>query len=87
RRMLREIAADAEATRALLGILNHQVRPSQLFTPARLARAAARTFLDEPRQIVATVKEIVSAAKRNARQGRQRRLRPPGMADMAWERR
>lgn len=83
RQMLRDIAGDAEATRALLGVLNHQVRPSQLFTPARLARAAARTFVDEPRQIVATVKEVIGAAKR----GRRRRIRPPGMAAMAGERR
>ncbi|BBZ10789.1 NAD(P)/FAD-dependent oxidoreductase [Mycobacterium branderi] len=83
RRMLRDIAANPDATQALLGILNHDVRPSQVFTPARLARAAARTFLDEPRRIVATVNEVIGAAKR----GRQRRLRAPGMADMAGQRR
>jgi 2-polyprenyl-6-methoxyphenol hydroxylase-like FAD-dependent oxidoreductase len=84
-RALRDIAADPDATRTFLRILNHDVRPSQLFTPARLARAATRIFRHEPGQIVATVKEIISLAKQNARQGRRRRLRPPGMADVAWE--
>jgi 2-polyprenyl-6-methoxyphenol hydroxylase-like FAD-dependent oxidoreductase len=82
---LRDIAADPDATRMFLQILNHDVRPSQLFTPARLARAAARVFRHEPGRIVATVKEIVSAGRQNARQGRQRRLRPPGMTDVAWQ--
>ncbi|MGH3557997.1 MAG: NAD(P)/FAD-dependent oxidoreductase [Mycobacterium sp.] len=83
-RLLRDIGADPEATRTLLRVMNQEVRPSQLFTRARLARTAARALRDEPSQIVATVKEIVSAGKRNARQGRQRQLRPPGMSDMAW---
>lgn len=87
RRVLRDIAADPDATRALLQTLNHDIRPSQLYTPARLARVAVRVVRDNPGQIVATVKEIVSAGKQNARQGRQRRLHPPGMAEMAWERR
>jgi 2-polyprenyl-6-methoxyphenol hydroxylase-like FAD-dependent oxidoreductase len=82
---LRDIAADPDATRMFLQILNHDVRPSKLFTPARLARAAARVFRHEPGRIVATVKEIVSAGRQNARQGRQRRLRPPGMTDVAWQ--
>lgn len=82
---LRDIAADPDATQMFLQILNHDVRPSQLFTPARLARAAARVFRHEPGQMLATVKEIVSAGRQNARQGRLRRLRPPGMADMAWQ--
>lgn len=85
-RMLRDIAADPDATRTFLRILNHDVRPSQVFTPARLARAAAGVFRHEPSKIVATVKDVVSLGKQNARQGRQRRLRPPGMTDMAWER-
>ncbi|MCV7257768.1 FAD-dependent oxidoreductase [Mycobacterium shimoidei] len=87
RRVLRDIAADPDATRTLLQTLNHDVRPSQLYTPARLARAAARLIRDNPGQLVTTVKEIISAGKQNARQGRRRRLRPPGMTEMAWERR
>lgn len=82
-RVLRDIAADPDATRMFLHVLNHGVRPSQLFTPARLARAAAGVFRDQPSQIVPTVKEIVSAGRRNARQGRQKRQRPPGMADLS----
>jgi 2-polyprenyl-6-methoxyphenol hydroxylase-like FAD-dependent oxidoreductase len=77
--MLRDIAADPDATRMFLRVLNHDVRPSQLYTPARLARAAARVIRHEPSKTVATVKEIVRAGRQNARQGRQRRLRPPGM--------
>ncbi|MGH3968220.1 MAG: NAD(P)/FAD-dependent oxidoreductase, partial [Mycobacterium sp.] len=78
-RLLRDISADAHATRSFLRVLNHELRPSQLFTPAMLARGTARALRDQPRHIVATLKEVVASGKQNMRQARQKRMRPPGM--------
>ena len=77
-RVLGDIAVDAEATRTLLRVLNHEVRPSQLFTTPRLARAAARALRDRPDRMVATLKEIATAARDQVRRARRRRnpMRP-----------
>jgi flavin-dependent dehydrogenase len=77
-RVLRDISVDAEATRTLLRVLNHEVRPSQLFTTPRLARAAARALRDRPDRMVATLKEIATAARDQVRRARRRRnpMRP-----------
>lgn len=83
-RLMRDISLDPEATRSFVRILNHDVRPSRLFTPALLARATARTVRDEPGRIVATLKEAFASGKRNARQAWQTRIRPPGMTNTAW---
>ncbi|MDT5352629.1 MAG: hypothetical protein QOJ56_1161 [Mycobacterium sp.] len=58
------------------GVLNHEIRPSQLFTRTWTARAAARALRDRPDQLIATLKEIVSAGRQNARRARQRRISP-----------
>jgi menaquinone-9 beta-reductase len=73
-RLMRDVAADPKATRMFFGVLNHEIRPSQLFTRPRAARAAARALLDRPDQLIATLKEIVSVGKQNARRARQRRV-------------
>jgi 2-polyprenyl-6-methoxyphenol hydroxylase-like FAD-dependent oxidoreductase len=77
-RVLGDIAVDAEATRTLLRVLNHEVRPSQLFTAPRLARAAARALRDRPDRMVATLKEIATAVGDQVRRARRRRnpMRP-----------
>jgi menaquinone-9 beta-reductase len=77
-RVLRDISVDAEATRTLLRVLNHEVRPSHLFTTPRLARAAARALRDRPDRMVATLKEIATAARDQVRRARRRRnpMRP-----------
>lgn len=63
----------------LLRVLNHEVRPSQLFTMSRVARAAVRRLLDRPGQVMATLKEIVTTGRQNVRRGRHRRMRPAGI--------
>jgi menaquinone-9 beta-reductase len=34
-RLLRDVSVDADATRSLLRVLNHELRPSELFTNTR----------------------------------------------------
>lgn len=56
--VMREIADDGAATRQLLQVLNHELAPSKLFTVRRLLKAAARTVVENPRAMLATVREI-----------------------------
>jgi len=71
-RLLRDIAVDPEATQMFFRVLNHEIRPSQLFTPPRAARAVARALRDRPGQLVATLKEFLSLGRENTRRARQR---------------
>ena len=84
-RVLADIAIDAEATRTLLRVLNHEVRLSRLFTTPRLARAAARALRDKPEQMVATLTEIATAMREQVRRARRRRVAhggPPNVKAM-----
>jgi 2-polyprenyl-6-methoxyphenol hydroxylase-like FAD-dependent oxidoreductase len=78
--ILRKISADAEATRSFVRVLNHDVPPSELYTPALALRAAASAIWDQPSTTVATVKEFFSVAGQSIRQERRKRDRPHGMA-------
>jgi menaquinone-9 beta-reductase len=77
-RLMRDLAGDPKATQMFFSVLNHEIRPSRLFTKPRTARAAARALLDRPDQLIATLKEIVSAGRENARRVRQRQMVVPG---------
>ncbi|OMC09424.1 NAD(P)/FAD-dependent oxidoreductase [Mycobacterium sp. SP-6446] len=77
-RLMKDLGADPIATQRLFGVLNHDVRPSQLFTPSMIARAAARSLRDRPDRLIATAKEIARAGRDNARRTRQRRTAAPG---------
>lgn len=68
--LLGEIASSPEATRAFMQVLNHEVAPSQLYTPALALRATARAIRAQPRYAPATVKEFISAAKQGIQQSR-----------------
>jgi flavin-dependent dehydrogenase len=70
---MRDVAADDEATRGLLQVLNHDIPPSQFLTVRRLLRAAARAVRDRPGQIPAMVREAASEVRNEARRFRQRR--------------
>jgi 2-polyprenyl-6-methoxyphenol hydroxylase-like FAD-dependent oxidoreductase len=81
--VLRDIAADSDATQLFFRVLNHEVRPSQLLTTSRSARAAARALRAKPSHVVATLKEIFTAAREEVRRARQRRVTPSGMTGEA----
>jgi flavin-dependent dehydrogenase len=71
----RDIAGDEEATKAFLQVLNHDIRPSRLFTPRRLARAFVRAVRARPRQIPAMAKEAASELGKETRRYIQRHRR------------
>ena len=48
REINRRIAADPRLTDALLGVLNHDIAPSQAFRPSLALRAASRVFVRGP---------------------------------------
>jgi 2-polyprenyl-6-methoxyphenol hydroxylase-like FAD-dependent oxidoreductase len=83
--LMQDIACGPDATQLFIRVLNHEVRPSQLLTTPRAARAAAHALRAKPSHIVATVKEIFTAASQEARRARQRRVIPPGMTTEAWQ--
>lgn len=70
-RIMRDIGNDEAATQRLLHVLNHDLRPSELFTTGRLAKAAAHALIDRPDLIRATVREINSALRENIRRARR----------------
>lgn len=76
-RLLQDISADAGATRAFLSVLTHDLRPSQMLTPTRLARAVAGTIRDEPEHVAATLKEALSYAKSSVLQTWHKRSAGP----------
>lgn len=71
--VLRDVAADRDATLALLRVLNHELRPDQLLTTRRLARAAARALRDRPGQRRAITTEIAAGVVEGIRRARRRR--------------
>ena len=71
-RLMRDVADDPGATQMFFGVLNHAIRPSQLFTGRRAARAAARALLDRPDRLLPTLKEILSVGRQNALRARRR---------------
>ncbi len=81
--LMQDIARDPDATQLFIRVFNHEVRPSQLLTTSRAARAAARALRAKPSHIVATLKEIFTAASESTRRARHRRAMPPGMTSEA----
>jgi 2-polyprenyl-6-methoxyphenol hydroxylase-like FAD-dependent oxidoreductase len=78
--VLRDIAADSDATLTLLRVLNHEVTPGRLLTPGRLAVSAARAFRGHPDRL-ATSREIAAALRDGVRRARWSRRGPTGLAD------
>jgi menaquinone-9 beta-reductase len=72
----RDLAGDEEATEGLLRLLNHEVEPSQLFTPRRIGRAAARVARRRPRQVPAMLREVGSEVRSQVRRSRERSRAP-----------
>jgi hypothetical protein len=75
--VLRDVAANEEDTRGFLRMLNHEISPSRLFTPRRIARAAVRVARRQPRQIPAMLKEGMSEVQKEIHRTAQR---PPASA-------
>lgn len=71
----RDIAADDGATKQLLQVLNHDIPPSQLFTPRRLGRAAVRAVRADPGQIPAIAREATAELQNEIRRSRKRHRR------------
>ncbi|MEY8016317.1 hypothetical protein [Mycobacterium servetii] len=77
-----EISADPAATRAFLEVLNHDIPPSMLYTPALALRATARAIGEQPRHAPATIKEFISTARQGIQQARgKKRLADSGPND------
>jgi 2-polyprenyl-6-methoxyphenol hydroxylase-like FAD-dependent oxidoreductase len=75
--IIRDIAGDHEATENLLRVLNHDLRPSQLFRPGRLGKAAARAARDRPDQIPVMMKEVAVALRDQVRRSIRHAPAPP----------
>ena len=67
--VMRDIAGDAAATEQLLRVLNHEVRPYELFTPARVMQAMRRAAVRQPRRAPTMLREFAGALRRRAAAG------------------
>jgi 2-polyprenyl-6-methoxyphenol hydroxylase-like FAD-dependent oxidoreductase len=72
-RLMQNVAEDPNAAKMFFGVLNHEVRPSQLFTRSMAVRAAARALRDRPDRLIATLGEFISLGRANVRRARQKR--------------
>ncbi|HJQ41833.1 MAG TPA: FAD-dependent monooxygenase, partial [Jatrophihabitantaceae bacterium] len=70
-----DIAADADASLAFMKVLNHDGRPSKVFSAGRMVRAAARLVRQHPdmrREIMREVGELIGDNVRHTRLDRPR---------------
>lgn len=74
--VMRRIAADRELTKTLLRIFNHEVRPSELFTPAFSLTTIARALRSGRGQRRAILREAREAVANEIRRGRAARQIP-----------
>ncbi len=81
--LLRQVAADPEATLTLLQILNHEHHPKRLLSPSRLTMATTRALRTHP---ALTTKEIGTTLANEIRRMRYRYQTPPGMKQPAGSR-
>jgi len=90
--VIRDLAGEPAATEQMLRMLNHELRPSELFTPRRLGRALARTVHRRPREIPELASELARGiggelGRRRARAGTsQRRQASASVAASARDR-
>jgi flavin-dependent dehydrogenase len=69
---IRDIAGDDDATEKLLRVLNHDIRPSELFTARRIGTAASRVLRNQPRQLPPMLKEATLGLRNELRRVRAR---------------
>jgi len=70
---MRDVAADDAATKDLLRVLNHDLRPAGLFTARRIGRSLARTVRRQPRQIPLIAREAATELRKEAGRAIRRR--------------
>src|SRR5438128_2705669 len=78
--VIRDLASDDNAAEKMLRVLNHELRPSELFTPRRLGRALARTIRQRPGEIPELASELRSAIRSELGRRRARRSRRAGFS-------
>ena len=74
REIQRRAAGDPELTRGLIGVLNHEVAPSQVFTPALALRAASAALVrrrGERRQLLREARRLAGNEVRRALSARR----------------
>ena len=73
--VISDLAGEPNATEKMLRVLNHELRPSELFTPRLLGRALARTLRQRPGEIPELASELTRAIRSEL--GRRRARRSP----------
>ena len=76
--VMRDIAADGEAAKGFLRVLNHEVSPSRFFTLPRVGRAIGRVARRQPGQIPAMTREVILELRNQVDRSRQRSRAPSG---------
>jgi 2-polyprenyl-6-methoxyphenol hydroxylase-like FAD-dependent oxidoreductase len=61
--VIRDLAGERAATEKMLRLLNHELRPSELFTPRMLGGALARVVRERPREVPALARELTGAVR------------------------
>jgi 2-polyprenyl-6-methoxyphenol hydroxylase-like FAD-dependent oxidoreductase len=75
--VLRDIAADEPDTIRLFGVINHDIKPSELFTNKRLARSGARVIRRRPSEVPALLREVRGVTKAESYRRNAATDRPP----------
>jgi 2-polyprenyl-6-methoxyphenol hydroxylase-like FAD-dependent oxidoreductase len=73
---LRDLGAAPDGGVQLLRLLNHELRPAEVFTPGRMARAAARAARRRPPRMRELAREARALTRTEWRRARQRRIAP-----------
>jgi 2-polyprenyl-6-methoxyphenol hydroxylase-like FAD-dependent oxidoreductase len=74
--VIADIASTPEGTEDFLGVLNHDIRPSKLFSAGRMVRAATRLVREQPELRGQVTREVVGLIRDNVRQARLDRPKP-----------
>ena len=73
RQYMQDMIGDEDAIEDFLRVLNHEIPPSRLLTPRRLARAGARAVRSRPGQLPAMASEVATELRNTIHRSRQRR--------------
>jgi 2-polyprenyl-6-methoxyphenol hydroxylase-like FAD-dependent oxidoreductase len=76
--VLRDVAASPQDTLNLFRVINHDLRPSEVFTNGRLAKAGRRVIRHRTREMPAMLREFRDVVKAESYRRRTTTDRPPG---------